>query len=86
MVADTLSEVWNLEVLCPCTGGGAKRCAGGCLGHSVRALGISMMVRGGVGVASAHPSAHWPTAGASATVNPSLPRKGLPRLPCLHFY
>ena len=57
MVAETLSEVWNLEILCPCTDGGAERCAGGCLGHTVRALGISMTVGDSVGVASAHPSA-----------------------------
>ena len=57
MVADTLSKIWNLEVLCPCTDGGVGRCAGDCLGHTVRAPGISMTVGGGVGVASAHPSA-----------------------------
>ena len=57
MVADTLSEIWNLEDLCPCVDAGATRCDGACLAHTARALGISMAVGGGVGIGSAHPSA-----------------------------
>ena len=57
MVASTLSEVWSPEVLCPCLDGGAAVCEGACLSNTVRALGISMTVGGGVGIRSAHPLA-----------------------------
>ena len=55
-VPSTLSDVWNLEVLCPCLDGGAACCEGACLSNTIQALGISMMVGGGVGTSSAHPS------------------------------
>ena len=55
-VATTLSDVWDLEVLCPCLDGGAASCEGACLSNTIRALGISMTVGGGVGTSSAHPS------------------------------
>jgi hypothetical protein len=60
MVADTLSEVWDLEVLCPCVHAGVPWCDGACLANTVRALGICMTVGGGVGLSSAHPSAIKP--------------------------
>ena len=56
-VAETLSRVWDLEVLCPCTDGGADCCVGNCLTQTAQALGISMTVGAGVGLSSTHPSA-----------------------------
>ena len=76
MVADTPSEVWKLEVLCPCADGAAERCQEGCLGHTVRAVGIGMTLGGGVGVASAH---------SSALADSWCPWKGLPRNILLAF-
>ena len=55
-LADTLSDVWDLEVLCPCTDRGEDRCAGDCLSQTAQALGISMTVGSGVGLSSTHPS------------------------------
>ena len=57
MIADTLSDVWDLEVLCPCTDRGEDRCVGGCLSQTAQALGISMTVGSGIGLSSTHPSA-----------------------------
>ena len=57
MVADTFSEIWNVDVLCRCVDANATWCDGACLAHTARALGISMTVGGGVGIGSAHPSA-----------------------------
>ena len=56
-IAETLSHVWDLEVLCPCTDGGEDRCVGHCLAQTAQALGISMTVGAGVGLSSTHPSA-----------------------------
>ena len=56
-IAETLSHVWELEVLCPCTDGGEDRCVGHCLAKTTQALGISMTVGAGVGLSSTHPSA-----------------------------
>ena len=43
-VATTLSDVWNLEVLCPCLDGEAACREGACLSNTIQALGISMTV------------------------------------------
>ena len=61
-IAETLSHVWDLEVLYPCTDGGEDCCVGHCLAQTAQALGISMTVGAGVGLSSTHPSAlkqHW---------------------------
>ena len=54
MIAETLSHVWDLEVLCPCTNGGEDRCVGHCVAQIAQALGISMTVGAGVGMSSTH--------------------------------
>ena len=59
-VTETLSSVWDLEVLCPCTDGGHDCCVGNCLTQTAQALGISMTVGAGVGLNSTHPSALKP--------------------------
>ena len=59
-VTETLSIVWDLEVLCPCTDGGDDCCVGNCLTQTAQALGISMTVGAGVGLSSTHPSALKP--------------------------
>ena len=53
-VAETLSRVWDLEVLCPW---GEECYVGNCLTQTAQALGISMTVGAGVGLSSTHPSA-----------------------------
>ena len=55
--ANTLSKIWDLEVLCPCVDGGADVCDGQCLSQTTQALGISMTVGEGVGLSTTHPSA-----------------------------
>ena len=52
-----LSEIWDLEVLCPCTDHGDDTCVGGCLSQTTQALGISITVGAGIGLSSTHPSA-----------------------------
>ena len=59
-VTETLSSVWDLEVLCPCTDGGEDCCVGNCLTQTAQALGISMTVGAGVGLSTTHPSALKP--------------------------
>ena len=40
IIADTLSDVWDLEVLCPCIDRGEDRCVGDYLSQTAQTLGI----------------------------------------------
>ena len=55
IIADTLSKIWDLEVLCPCVDGGAAICEGQCLSKTAQALGMTVGER--VGLSTTHPSA-----------------------------
>ena len=55
-IGNTLSAIWDLEVLCDCVDG-EPVCVGGCPKRSTKALGISLTVGSGVSQGSAHPAA-----------------------------
>ena len=55
-VSDTLSDICNLEILCPCVDGGLPRCQGACPFPCAWALGVHVAVGSGAGLASAYPS------------------------------
>ena len=85
MTSDTLSKIWDLEVLCPCLDGGAVICEGQCLSKMAQALGISMTVREGVGLSTTHPSAlkeDWSLRYGKPLISPVV----RPRVPCVHLY
>ena len=76
-VRNTLSEIWDLEVLCDCTDAGQPVCTGAC-------LGLNMTVGGGEGLGSAHPSAlqsDWSLRYGKPLVTPS--RAPQEYLPCI---
>ena len=84
MIADTLSEIWDLEVLCPCVDGGGDICEGKCLQQIAQALGICMQVGEGVGMSSSHPSAlkgDWSLRYGKPLISPS--RAALEYLACI---
>ena len=74
MIAKSLSNVWDSEVLCPYTDGGDDCCEGNCLTRTAQALGISMTIGSGVGRNSSHPSAlkqDWSLRFGKPLINPS---------------
>ena len=51
-MCSTLSDIWNLEVLCDCLGSRQTVCIGQCLVNTARALGIYMTVGRGTSLCS----------------------------------
>ena len=56
-VCDTLTEIWNLRVLCPCMKEPDDQCTSLCMSQDLHALGICMHCANGKGSCVAHPSA-----------------------------
>ena len=56
-ISSLLSHIWQLEVLCDCVIEETPICSGACLSSEVRALGFTLVVGGGSGMAAVHPFA-----------------------------
>ena len=56
-ISSVLSEIWQLEVLCECITDNNPVCSGASLSSEIRALGFTLVVGEGSGIATVHPSA-----------------------------
>ena len=56
-ICHMLFDVWDPEVLCDCITPETPICTGACLQLELRALGLTLIVGGGPGLSTVHPSA-----------------------------
>ena len=87
IVCDTLSAVWDLELLCDCSDAGKPACNGECVTQTRRALGTCMTVGAGVRLSSTHPTAlkpDWSLRYGKPIIIPT--RAAREHLPCVHVH
>ena len=55
-ISSLLSHIWQLEVLCDCISEETPTCSRACLSSEIRAVGFTLVMGGGSGMAAVHPS------------------------------